>query len=304
MLLVLLLIILLISSSSIRFSFFQIAQPFSEKAHSLCMSLIPERLTVTDSLSALVCGQNLDSFEKSNLYIQTGLIHLFVVSGSHLILMNVVLKKVFPTIEQKSKSALYFLAIRWLLLVLYACACELNPPVTRSLFSLLLADSLLLKTKYWPRSYCLLLAGLGSLIFHPTWILSLSLQMSWLAAIAIEINQHIFKDTKTVATQLTFYSLFFLVFSLLGFPQISVIVCAYFFTPVLEWILFPLAFLCLPFPFLTSLFSFLENTLITALKSFEFYTTPSESQWPHYQILNWILIVVLHLVLHFQTKKS
>jgi len=316
MILILFLLVLLTTVTSIRFSFLETLMPLSKKAHNLCLSLISENSSVTDSLSALVCGQNLDSFEKTSLYIQTGLIHLFVVSGSHLILMNHFLKKIMTSrqslpckeqalqtlfLQQPSSQSLFFQTLRWLLLILYAAVCEFNPPVTRSLLSLIVSDYLAVKIKYWSRSYCLLLAGLISLTLQPTWVSSLGLQMSWLAALAIETNQHIFTDKKTVATQMTFFLCYLFIFALFGFPQLSVIVSSFILTPFLELILFPLAFLCLVFPFFIHIFAALEKGLLLLLQNLEFYITPSTFQWVHLEILNWTLIVLLHLFLHLRT---
>ena len=66
----------------------------SNSLHQICLKILPpsDYLEVNQ---ALVCGENLKSEALKQLFIDTGLYHLIVVSGSHLILIAAALEWIF-----------------------------------------------------------------------------------------------------------------------------------------------------------------------------------------------------------------
>ncbi len=74
--------------------------------------------------AALICGKNISDKQKQKMLIKLSLIHIFVVSGAHLILLE---------------SFLLWLGLTqmWIypLLIFYGFCCGLNPPIVRALIA-------------------------------------------------------------------------------------------------------------------------------------------------------------------------
>ncbi len=299
MILTLLLALLAITSSAIRYSFLPELIFLTKPLHETCLNLLPHSLKTTASLQALVCGRNFQSLEAAKIYTSAGLIHLFVVSGSHLILIHKFIEFIFVKLGFK-KAELYGL----LVLFFYAAICEFNAPVTRSFIGLVFVYRLKMEHKYWHKDFVLMIVGFFCLILCSTWVHSLSLQMSWLAALGIIINDRTLKYKNKLMKQLPFYILYSLTFSCLGFPQVCTVVIALFFTPVLEFILLPLAFLVLLFPFLNSVFEVVLNITNQILSKMELSTSTELTNIETTIFLNWIFILSLHIYLYFNRKKT
>lgn len=301
--LLLFVVILLAVLLNFRFSIAHYLIPFSQKLHTQCLSFVPQNSHSTQELSALVCGQNFLTAETSYFYSSTGLIHLFVVSGAHLVLLDSLLKKL------RIKS----FWLRIFILAIYCGCCELNPPVVRSWFVLFLsaaASSTLLeklqlknflskKNGHNFKSHFLFFVGLICLCFNPLWIFSLSFQLSWLIALAILVNQQIFSKNHLLLHQCSYY--------LVVLPSISTlqnyspysVILNLIFAPVLELVLFPLGLMTLLIHPLYHIFDFLIQILKDILMTFELQTNPSVFV-PNQSIylINWSLILLLHLILH------
>ncbi len=295
----LLLLIFTLINFQIRFSILSELNLLTIPLHQTCINLLPKNPETQATLNALVCGHNFESFQIAHLYTSSGLIHLFVVSGSHLILIYKFLEFIFKQI-----NILHSKKIIFPVLFLYCAICLFNPPIVRSFLGLLIFDILKQKIKYWPKDYVLLLVGLICLALNPNWMTSLSLQMSWLAALAIEMNRRFLGRSNSLLKQLPFYAFYLFTFSALGFPQVSVLIIALFFTPVLEFILLPLAFLVLAFPFLDSVFAVVIDILNFVLSLMELSTSELTTSFQTSILLNWCLILSLHFILHFYRNKT
>lgn len=282
----------------IRYSLLTEFMFISEFLHPICLQLLPENPKTQATLQALVCGHNFETYADTKLYTSSGLIHLFVVSGSHLLIIYKLLSFLFKRINLQNYQ-LHSL----FLIFFYSAVCQFNPPVMRSFLGLLIFTVLEQFHKYWPRNYVLLVVGLLCLAVNWRWVDSLSLQMSWLAALAIELNQRYLKN-KSLLQQFSFYFMYLFTFCNLGFPQVSIVVIALFFTPFLEFILLPLAFLILIFPFFDSFFEVILVALNIILSHLEMHLSPPTITHLTVSIINWNLILLLHLFLHFNHKKT
>jgi hypothetical protein len=120
---------------------------------------------------ALVCGVDLPPGEVKDLLIGSGLIHLMVVSGSHLVFWE---------------ELLFFLPrrVRLAWLTIYAYLTGFQPPVVLALVRRWVAPHL--NRRYGFTSLQTEAAAvLAVLIFLPSWILSRSFLMSWGCAVAL-----------------------------------------------------------------------------------------------------------------------
>jgi predicted membrane metal-binding protein len=299
MVLVVVFIFLTYTLGTIRISFLDHFTFLSTRAHQFCLNLLPANPQTEPALQALVCGHNFESLETSQLYLSSGLIHLFVVSGSHLILAEKVLGSVFKIWPLKYSSTLIICC-----LFMFCIVCELNPPVVRSFLGICLGLYLARKHRHWPRDYTILITGLLCVSLKPEWTMSLGLQMSWLAALAIHINERLLSSRPKLLHQLTFYILFIFSFSCLGFPAFTALLTCYFFSPVLEFILLPLAFLTIPFPTVDLIFEKSIQCLDFLLAHMELSTSLILSDVQETLVINWFVIFCLHLALHFRPSKT
>lgn len=137
---------------------------------AFCSAIVP-RGEFVELNRAMVCGDNLPPSLAKQLFVDTGLIHLMVVSGSHLVFWE---------------QILFFLPARVRLTVLatYCYVTGFQPPVVLAFTRRLIAR----KTSNdwgWTSLQREFLAVLIILIAFPDWLLSRSLLMSWACGLAL-----------------------------------------------------------------------------------------------------------------------
>ena len=119
---------------------------------------------------AIVCGVPLPPGRTKLLFIDSGLIHLMVVSGAHLALLEILIQKI-------SKRAV------GPFLIFYSFMTGLQPPVVRALVRRLLRPT---SHEYGFSSVHMeLVTTLVILILYPPWLTSRSFLMSWMCGLAI-----------------------------------------------------------------------------------------------------------------------
>ena len=96
--------------------------------HHKCLSLLPHT-QFPQMYEALVCGKRIEDLDLHSVFVTTGLLHIFVVSGMHLSFLS----KLFSIIK------IPFI-LQALLLAMYALATSLHPPVVRAWFSLIIGS--------------------------------------------------------------------------------------------------------------------------------------------------------------------
>jgi|GEM_PF-2561998 len=288
MVLLSLLIISLLTLSLIRFSVHEFFTPLAERAHLFCINSLPDSAISIAELKALVCAENFSSLSNSQFYISSGLIHLFVVSGAHLVLIETILNKI------NCHQMLIFI-----ILVGYGFACDLNAPVTRCLIAFCLNFYLIRKNILWPAHFKLLIIGATTLSFNYSWITSLSLQMSWIAAFLVVLSETFFKQNSPLFKQSLFFITLLPTVIFFQIPSPVVILLNLVLAPVLEFILFPLGLLVLFFNFLSPLFDFLISIFGSILQNLELdYKIQIADLPPNLVFYNWCLILSLHSVFH------
>ena len=279
--------------ATVRFSFFEIAQPWSIFFHNFCLQRLPEQAQSYPELQAIVCGKNFADASVSEIYTATGLIHLFVVSGAHLLLIQKILHKIY---DPKRNFVLIGLC-----LLIYGLCCNLNPPVTRSLIALAIGAVTSKNRLYWPENFKIFIGGLIALIFHPAWITSVSLQLSWLAALIISMNSLYLAKKSILLRQVVFFIFLAPVLSFFQTPNPLTIFTNLIFAPVLEFILFPLGLIVWLIP---AFYIFFDHTLFAlraVLQAFEFQTNKSfQENQTLLVIIGWTLIFTLQFYLHFK----
>lgn len=161
--------------------------PISKKLQSSCNSVINTEIVYPELIAAFVCGVDLSSPSRKLLWIQSGLYHLLVVSGSHLIFLTEVLTWFETRYKENhsSQSTLLFIIISSSVLIFYCLMSGFQAPIARALalrFTSFLSQELRLA---WPSHLQITAAGTLCLLLFPQWINSSSLLLSWLASLAI-----------------------------------------------------------------------------------------------------------------------
>ena len=164
---------------------------------------------------------------------QSGMIHLMVVSGAHLMFLEKSLN-IFPQWKYKKILTLWILSF-------YTLFTQMNPPILRALVSIFLREFSQKFSLHWDSYYRLILSGLICLTLNPYWITSTSLQLSLVGTLAFSYSQH----SRLMAQFLSFAFIVPLISQWSALHPLSIL---------LNWILFPF-FSAIIFPF--SLLSFL-----------------------------------------------
>ena len=215
------------SSLALLFSFF-ISQllPISQDLHQLCLSMAPSTQW-QNYYQAIVCGKNL-SHENFYSHLQKlGLLHIIVVSGSHLIFLSQWIQKLPKVLSRPLEP---------FLLILFVLIGQLEAPVLRALISMG-AFSLKKRWKLFYSPYqILLLTALLALSLFPEWYLSQSLLLSCGAALGIQLSQNPFLQS--------FFCYVILTPMLAGFASLSplTLICNSLLTPLVGYFLFPVSF--------------------------------------------------------------
>ncbi len=147
---------------------------FSRLFQKKCEEHLPYSPQSSASLAALICGVKLPhSSEQKNL-LRTSLIHAYVVSGAHLILID----QFFGILKIPGFVRIFFLGF-------YSLLVGWQPPVVRALFGWGLKSTRKRLRVHLPPDLLVALAGMTCLILFPAWWQSMSLILSWCASLAL-----------------------------------------------------------------------------------------------------------------------
>lgn len=296
------LICLSLISHTFRFSVVENLAGFFSPFHQACLQMAPKNVQSVESLHALVCGKNFDDPAQANLLIASGLIHLFVVSGSHLKILQ---KIILCLLNNKLLSLTAFLQpVLFSLLFFYCAVCKFNPPIFRSLISLIILAEITKRNLKWREENLILITGLICLTFSPAWINSLSFQMSWIASLTLIVIAYFFMQSSLLWKNSLFYFQYLATFNHIGIPQPTSIGVATVFTSFLEYVLFPLALAVYLFPFLGSIFDFLIQTINIILSHLELSVVFRVADNEKLILINWVFILALHVLLSYTLKRS
>lgn len=229
--------------------------PISNYLQNICFAAVANS-PHSDLQKALVCGINLpqnSAWQKT--LIQTGLIHLVVVSGSHFIVLLLSLEWLAGKFRIQQKA---FKFTSWIVLLLYALTTGLQAPAIRALFGLALTDFSYFFRLNLSRLHILIYSVLLSLAFAPAWYASLSLILSATATLALLAHPH----AKIFTKQCLVFLLLLPALASLQTAHPIHIVSNLVLGPLLSLILLPVAVITLLIPPLLLIFtSMAEGTL-------------------------------------------
>lgn len=219
-------IIIVFHALSLEKAMVQAAQPF----HEFCVrNSPPSKYRIW--YEGIVCGRNVPASSEKDHLIKSGLIHLIVVSGSHLVFVDSFVSLIFKRFPFSGFFRLFAL-------LCFTLISNLQPPVTRALIQRLLHSYLILDQRRIPSLHLQLLSGLLTLAFFPDWATSLSFIMSWFCALALSLP--IPTESIIVRSSLVYLLMSPVMLNLGGSDPLSILYNVVF-APLLGVILFPLS---------------------------------------------------------------
>lgn len=265
------------------------ASSFSRNFQIKCLSVLPDS-SARFAQASLLCGENVTKTSFKKALLHTSLIHLFVVSGSHLIFLEQILCLL--------RLPLWIRILVWLF---YSLMCGWQPPLVRALISILVRCAEKTRGAYWPADLQTLWAGLTTLLLFPPWMQSRSLLMSWNASLALNARGLLPEMNSPRRLFWLGLLIYFLMLPLLwGFGNLHPLsilfnLCL---APLVSFWLLPLAFLSVFFPPLQAL---LISSCDFFLSLMQRFSDPVEivtaSTRPLYEL--WALVLFLHFIFHW-----
>ena len=232
----------------------------------------------------LVCGAKLHKKapEKAALLQRLGLVHLFVISGLHILFLDGLLQK------------LPFL-MRFFILFAYGSLTSWSLPLLRAFVSFLFFQFNQKYKLFWSSLDVITLAGVVCLILQPSSFLGLSLPLSWGAALSMKIARH---QSSPLSPQLMVY---------IGlFPLLLPLGPAHPLSLFLNFLLsFPLFLILLPFCFISFLipslnFDSLWTKLFVFLEKLSFLM-PENHQGSWFSIFwCWLWLAMIYFLARLQ----
>jgi competence protein ComEC len=261
----------------------------TQVGQQFCLSLLPA-LEYRESLAALICGENFAKTKQSVLLTQSGLIHLFVVSGSHLVFLEQLLV-VFGCGEHIIGGVLF--VFLWLT--------GGTAPTLRAFLYWMISQTNHFEKLHWGRSQRALIAGLLSLIIlggEQTF----SLLLSWTCAAILIFSSGFFEESLhlILGQQILISAITNLVyFNFNGNPIWSLAANLIAMT-LMETFLFPLAVMTTVFR-TTQLLDWSMHLIYRVCEGIPH--TPNSQRQPMLTSLFWpcFVIFILHLVTHLQS---
>lgn len=264
----------------------------SETYQQKCLNSLPHLEDSRSALESLLCGEKVTDAPLRDHLSQTSLIHIFVVSGSHLLWIDEVL----------SILRIPFF-VRWIFLGGYTLLVGWQAPAARALAGISLRRLSLFCRLHFPGDLVVLITGLLCLVLYPDWWRSMSFQMSWCASLGMVLPSSLglLKARlwrRALLSQLCIYGV--MIPTLWGWGTLHPvgILINLFITPLIGFALLPLAVAAWVSSWGESLFvwSFdIFNRLLPYLS--EPVALPQGQALPTAAI--WIWIFCLHLGAHF-----
>lgn len=276
-------VVFLLVSWSLNFS---LELPNSlESMHKFCLKYTQHGSVIAYNLrQALICGERLPQTELKTVFMDSGLLHLLVISGAHLNTLELLISKImfhFP----RAKTWVTYLSF-----IMLNIFCQLQAPCLRAFFQKLIQDLNLKYKLFLSPIHEVTYAGLMCVSLLPVMTLSHSLILSWWISLVLKLpiknklNKCVVVYLSLIPWQISFMKL-----------PIQSILLNWLIAPSLFIIMMPLALLETLFPFITEHSSHLWTFILELLK-----VTNSQSNHKGLQIpilLFWIYLSSLQIYL-------
>ncbi len=264
----------------------------AKKTQIICHEMTPAFTESRLTISSLVCGKKISDPKYFFALQSTGLIHIFVVSAGHLVVIS----------EFLAYLGLSRFFITFVLFV-FTMITGFQAPCLRSLMALLIGYFLTHRKLILTGPQVVFLTGIMTLALFPHWSQSFSLQLSWAASLALSITS-LFRNRNHSTLQNMIITSFCVFVVLLPFMQrlggLHPLTILWNITlgTMTAFLLFPLSILAFLNPFFLNILEYIMKPFWSTLKlSEEFRFEPSLQSSS--LLMGWVWIFILHLILHF-----
>ncbi len=235
--------------------------------HNFCLKIAPSGQFI-ELYQAIVCGETISNPQFLKSFRDSGLMHIMVVSGSHLLTL---------------RSLILWPRLQIPLLILYCCVTNFQPPVVRGIVQLVLQESV--KPLNWSANTCVFVSGLLTWSLRPEWISSLSFQLSWMCALALSMTE---KRSLLFRVSVLYFCTAIILAQFQWPHPVSILMNATL-APFIGAFLFPVSLLTFAFPFISPLTDFLWAALLATCS----FITDGILMFPGFEVGTlkiWILI--------------
>lgn len=291
--------LLLISASFIGENNLLWMQQWSSAFHQTCLQFVPQKSDFPEIYQAMVCGKNLPQNLEFKFYLsQTSLIHLIVVSGSHLLFLSQILRKTFEILKKPKWSE----PIIGIVLFLFLLSTAWQAPAVRAFVSVLLGILSRKKFLFWSSTENSLYSLLLCLVLFPQWIQSLSLLLSTCCALALGMIEN-FSNKKdplnefkmNIRRSIGVYFVLLIPLAPICIQSPLGIVFNIIFSPFLGLILFPLCLLSSLSDFFVGLTDLFLHIFAWCLKTSFQFASSEQTPSPWIVSIYWIWLYALFI---------
>lgn len=234
--------------------------------------------------AAVVCGAPLSQGPITHLFQLTGLVHLLVVSGGHLVFLERILHVFFSKVPRFQ----FFLGF---LLFVFTLLTGFQPPCVRAFTHWCLQRYSKRTRLFWRPWQTTLISGLGLLLLFPNWLSSYSFLLSWGCALAVSV-----RSKGVIRKQITLYVTLLPFLLPLSAPHPYSIILNLFITPLFGLLIFPLGIFHFAIPQVTSVLDLAWLYLVKGLEHVSKYMPPFEPmQLPKWGL--WIYLIGIHFLI-------
>jgi ComEC/Rec2-related protein len=259
-----------------------------------CADFFTQELLHRNLSQSFVCGTSIQNSFDQRLFQETGLIHLMVVSGSHLQLLSLFILWPWPEKIRAGRKLKWILG--WLLFS-YCLITGFQPPVVRAFICFTLRNLSDYFHWHWDSGKIHLASGFVLLSLIPAWIFSFSFYLSWLASLGFLLTPLCFtyknknwswsEIAKNWFNSLTIQSLMSVGF--LQFSVLSVLLNGLL-APVIAILLFPISLLVLILPNMAGLTDVCWDILLTVLRWSLWFPHPTDFSIPVLDANRWFYL--------------
>lgn len=233
---------------------------------------------------ALVCGKRVPVSDVKTVFLNSGLIHLLVISGAHLNTLEYLISKIM---FHKPRTARWLTYICFILLNL---TCQFQAPCLRALFQKIIQDLNQRYKLFLTPIHEVMYAGTLCVCLLPIMTMSHSLILSWWISLCLKLpiksnlNKCIFIYVSLIPWQASFMDL----------PTISILT-NWLLAPTLSLIMTPLALFETLFPIVHKLTAFIWELIFYMLQMISAHSPSQHIKIPLFVF--WIYLLGLQLFL-------
>lgn len=227
-----------------------------------------------------------------------GIVHLFCISGLHISILSLIIKKTLRIFNLQEEIISIFLIM---VLFIYYFICLTNPAITRAIIMSVIVEISKFKNKNLMKTDSLFIAFIISLLINPMSILQIGFYLSYLSTVVIFLSK-----SRNIIKLSSLIILFTVPILLYYNQRISALILlnTVIFGIFFSYIFIPFTYMTLIFPPLDIIYNILSKILIGSIKIFNEIDIPLYFSISNIYYLFIIYILLLILIKHIKNKEK